>query len=213
MNPKTPDTNAPKTEAETNKNNPNSSEQLFLNALKFHLEALQVANVEDILSDYREHFLHGKQNGKTEAQISSDLGNPVTIAKAYEAENLIREVKATKHSLQWTVVFKILGRLLVLAPFNFFMLLIPGLILGGFFFAGWAVTFGFIVAAITGLGFVLQSSILTLSVWAGVSGIAASLAMFGMAAISGMVVFIFSKFVFMSLISYLQWNLNFILEK
>jgi uncharacterized membrane protein len=198
---------------QTNRNHPNSSEALFLSALKLHLQALKVNQVEDILGDYREHFAHGKAKGKTEEQICSDLGSPITIAKAYEAENLIREVKNTKHSLQWTVVFKVLGRIVVLAPINFFMLLIPGIILASMVFAGWAASFGLATAAFVALGVLVKASIFSLNAWAGLSFLSACLGLFGLAMIAGMMVFIFSKFILMSLISYLQWNLNFILEK
>jgi uncharacterized membrane protein len=189
------------------------SEMQFIATLKEHLQQQNVANVEDILSDYREHFVHGKLNGKTEAQISADLGNPVTIAKAYEAENLIREVQSTKHTLQWTVFLKVLGRLLVLAPFNFFMLLIPGFFLSLFFIAGWAVTLGFVVGAVACLGLVLKISIFSVSFWAGISAIAGSIGLLGLGVIAGLIVFMISRFVLLGLVNYLQWNLKFILEK
>jgi uncharacterized membrane protein len=189
------------------------NEQRFLTILRENLVTLKVANVEDILSDYREHFIHGKANGKSESQICSDLGSPVTIAQAYEAENLLQEVTSTKHPLRWTVVFKILGRLLVLAPFNFLMLLIPGFFFALFFFFGWAATFALASGAFAGLGVLFSADVFGLNAWAGVSGLALCLGVFGFAAISGMLVFLFSKFVITGLINYLRLNLKFILAK
>lgn len=198
---------------ESNKNHPNSSEQLFMSALKLHLEALKVRNIEDILSDYREHFVHGKNSGKSEQQICEDLGNPVTIAKAYEAENLIRDVKQTPHGFHWTMVFKILGRLIVLAPINFLMLLIPGIFLAALVFAGWAATFGLATAGLAIAGIAFKASLFSLSAWIGTSALAGGLGLLGLAMVVGLTVFLFSKFILMSLINYVQWNLKFILEK
>jgi uncharacterized membrane protein len=189
------------------------TEQEFLSALKLHLEAHQVLNIQDILNDYREHFVHGRAKGKTEEQICTDLGNPVTIAKAYEAENLIREVKTTKHTLQWTVAFKVLGRIFILAPINFFMLLIPGVILAALLFTGWAASFTFAALAFAALWVMIQASVLSLSAWAGIAVVSGSLGFVGLAIITAMIVFLFSKLVLLTLLSYLQWNLKFILEK
>lgn len=189
------------------------SEQEYLITLKAHLEAQQVQNVEDILNDYREHFVHGRAKGKTDAQISQDLGNPITIAKAYEAENLIREVRTTKHALQWTVVFKVLGRILVLAPINFLMLLIPGVILSVALFTGWAMSFSFAAVSFAGVWLLIQSSLTSLGTWVSVAIVSGSLGLLGLAIVTGMLIFLMTKLLLMSLISYLQWNLKFILEK
>lgn len=67
----------------------------FLKLLKLELETNGVHNVQDILADYEEHFAHGLNKGKSEEDISKGLGSPLTLAKAYKTESMIREIKSS----------------------------------------------------------------------------------------------------------------------
>lgn len=55
----------------------------FMDLLKYYLSELPKVVVDDIVSDYEEHFDIGKQNGKSEEEISSQLGSPQDIAQEY----------------------------------------------------------------------------------------------------------------------------------
>lgn len=55
----------------------------YLNTLRECLSSLPQDEIEDIIRDYREHFDVGISKGKTEEEISEELGNPVEIAKEY----------------------------------------------------------------------------------------------------------------------------------
>ena len=45
--------------------------------------AFYVPECQEIIADYEEHFLRGREIGKTEQQISESLGDPVDIAHEY----------------------------------------------------------------------------------------------------------------------------------
>lgn len=48
---------------------------------------------EDILSDYREHFIIGIENGRNEEEIAEALGNPKNVAKQINAEYMVRKAE------------------------------------------------------------------------------------------------------------------------
>lgn len=55
----------------------------YLDLLRYYLRDLPDVMVNDIIYDYEEHFNAGIENGKTEEQISEELGSPDDIAKEY----------------------------------------------------------------------------------------------------------------------------------
>lgn len=55
----------------------------FLQQLNNHLLPLAPGERDDIISDFEDHFTAGMENGKTEEQICSELGNPYTCALQY----------------------------------------------------------------------------------------------------------------------------------
>ena len=61
------------------------NKQQFISELESELIKNKAQGVEDILSDYEEHFIGAVQAGKTEEEIIKALGNPSEIAKNYAA--------------------------------------------------------------------------------------------------------------------------------
>lgn len=55
----------------------------FLQQLYNHLLPLTPKERDEIIQDFEEHFSAGFENGKTEEQICSELGNPYTCALQY----------------------------------------------------------------------------------------------------------------------------------
>ncbi len=55
----------------------------YLETLATCLQGLPNDEIEDILSDYKEHFHIGLSKGKSEEEISKELGKPEDIAKNY----------------------------------------------------------------------------------------------------------------------------------
>lgn len=73
----------------------------YLDLLKYYLKDLPDNVIEDIIIDYDQHFAEGVQNGKTEEQISKELGRPEYIAREYLRfePNIRRKVKANSDNM------------------------------------------------------------------------------------------------------------------
>lgn len=59
--------------------------QEYILRLKAGLQGMPATEIQDILSDYEEHFDIGISKGKTEEEISKELGDPNTIAGNYKS--------------------------------------------------------------------------------------------------------------------------------
>lgn len=55
----------------------------FLQQLYDHLSSLPPSERDDIVADFEEHFQVGEEQGKTEEQICTELGNPYACALQY----------------------------------------------------------------------------------------------------------------------------------
>ena len=60
----------------------------YLAALRRELRTLPESDITDICGDFEEHFAIGLSQGKTEHEISAELGDPTTVAATYFDENL-----------------------------------------------------------------------------------------------------------------------------
>lgn len=189
------------------------NKQEFLKNLKDELEKNNVHDVQDILADYEEHFVHGLNKGKTELEISEGLGFPAAIAKAYQTDRLISEVKNPQKNFQWSLAFSVIGRLLVIAPFNFIILFIPGVAILTIVALGWLASVIFGLSGVIALINLPAFGTLSTSAWAVVTGFSVGMAFFGMAVLTGMIMFVITKYIVLGLISYLQWNRKLVLQK
>ncbi len=122
----------------------------YLNLLKFHLRGIAEEEIEDILSDYNEHFEVGLSKGKSDEEISNDLGDPVLIAKLFKADCLLE--KATK-TTNFKNVFKAILAFISLSLFNLIIVLIPFLILTCFVVGLWIVLISLVVVGCAGVIF------------------------------------------------------------
>lgn len=188
------------------------NQQDYLKSLKHELEQRQVPNVTDILLDYQEHFSHARGSGKTDEQIIEKLGLPHLIAKAYETESMITKAKGSGQELRLSFILSSIGRLIVLAPFNFLVLFIPGMITLGFLAGGWGATIGVAGAGFGALG-ILPGLITSAGTsWALVAAVFSSLGLFGLAALGAMFMYVVTKYIALSVLNYLRWNIKFILS-
>ena len=55
----------------------------YLDLLRYYLDRFPKSMVDDIVRDYEEHFAIGLENGKTEDEISLELGAPFYVAQEY----------------------------------------------------------------------------------------------------------------------------------
>ena len=60
----------------------------YIKALKSALLSLPASDIADICGDFEEHFSIGLSQGKTEHEISAELGDPSVVAATYFDEDL-----------------------------------------------------------------------------------------------------------------------------
>ncbi|RED58002.1 DUF1700 domain-containing protein [Cohnella lupini] len=53
----------------------------FIETLRHYLSSMPEEERNELLRDYDAHFMYGLQNGKTEADIARELGDPLTLAR------------------------------------------------------------------------------------------------------------------------------------
>lgn len=106
----------------------------FLKQLSSSLKHMPSSEKKDILSEYETHFVSGKQDGKSEEEISKKLGNPKTIAKELNVTYAINNAD-NKRSLKniITAIFSVmslsfLNLIFIIIAFFLLLLLSPILI-------------------------------------------------------------------------------------
>jgi uncharacterized membrane protein len=57
------------------------NKQEFIETLRHYLAPLPEDERNELLRDYEAHFVYGQQNGKTEAEIAKELGDPLALAR------------------------------------------------------------------------------------------------------------------------------------
>jgi uncharacterized membrane protein len=185
----------------------------FLKSLKQALEKNNINQVTDILADYEEHFDHALATGKTEDEICKKLGTPAVIAKAYETETMVSKVKDGSTPFDIKFALNVLGRLMIIAPFNFLTLLIPGAILLALISAGWSLVIGSVSSSLAVLTIGFSAGLAGISGWLAIAIVSCSFGLFGTTIILSCLMFFITKHFILFSINYLQWNLKFILQK
>lgn len=117
--------------------------QEYINRLKMALQDLPLDELNDILSDYEEHFDIGVSKGKSEEEISKELGDPREVASNYRTTFKSIQYKNNMANYQDDGTRRLLVALLLIG-FNVIVVLVPYLTLLGFLLGiyGAAVAFG-----------------------------------------------------------------------
>ncbi len=119
----------------------NKREYLF--QLERYLQGFPEGEVVDILSDYEEHFHIGISKGKTEEEISNELGMPREIAKTYRGNYRDDTTRADNHNTNDNTRRLLIGLLLIF--FNLVIVLGPFLAIVGLLLAVFVIGIGFII--------------------------------------------------------------------
>jgi len=103
------------------------NEQEFIRILRTRLEGtLPKDELDDILSDYAEHFSIGKANGRSDGELWKSLGSPEDIAREIRAMHLVKKAEQARSAENiWHAVTATLG----LGLFNLAVVLIPFILL------------------------------------------------------------------------------------
>jgi uncharacterized membrane protein len=100
------------------------NEQEYIRILRSRLEGtLPQEDLDDLVSDYAEHFRMGKANGRSEDELWRSLGSPEDVAKEIRAMHLVKKAENVKscgnilHAVLATLGLGLFNLVFVLAPF------------------------------------------------------------------------------------------------
>jgi uncharacterized membrane protein len=184
----------------------------YLSQLASELKKLPAAEVHEILADYREHFDVGTSAQKTDDEIASSLGHPRTVAQGYFVSHLVKDAKNT--SSPWSrlrIACRIMLMILVLAPFNFLVIVGPFVVVFSLALAGWSVPLALGAVSVTVTGALLAAaSELALGMPAILSVVFLMLGLLGISVLGVLLMILASKAVIQLVVSYLRWNVELI---
>jgi len=117
------------------------TEQEYIRILRNRLEGvLPREDLEDLLSDYSEHFRIGKARGRTEENLCRSLGSPEDVAREVKATHLVKKAEKTRscrnlfHAVIATLGLGLFNLVFVLVPFILLVVLLAIIFLLGLAF-------------------------------------------------------------------------------
>ncbi|MFQ3844148.1 DUF1700 domain-containing protein [Staphylococcus pseudoxylosus] len=173
----------------------------YLKILHKHLKHLDDNERQDIINEYDTHFYSGMEEGKTENQISEELGDPQQLAKELNANAAIEKAEQSNNIGDVShAVLSVMG----LSILNFFVILIPFVIILSIVLSLIVTTLSFIFTPIALLvkgaiaGF---QEIMLLEVYT--TG-----ALFGLGLILFVITYLITKGFYILCVKYLKWNIK-----
>lgn len=184
----------------------------FLNILKSKLSGINQNELNEILSDYEEHFQVGLENGETEENIAKNLGDPIQIANLFKADYLVEKAST---STSFNSVFKAVLAFLSLSLFNLIVVLGPFLLILGILFSLWIGVVSIACIGGAGIIFGIVSPFLNiLSIYATVSSVLfiifLSFALLCTGILGAIGMFYLTKWFLSITVKYLKFNLELI---
>lgn len=184
----------------------------YIAALKRELGILGDTEVSEICSDFEEHFAVGLSQGKTEHEISAELGDPRSVAETYLSDN-IEQASGYRATAQNTAAVTqavvpprnvekdLTGPRLFVILFNVFFMIWVAVSVYSVIVSFWAATVGLLIGAVA--IFVAIAAVPPAAV-AGV--LLAGLAVLCFAIVSGILNFFLTKLTVMATKEYVKRN-------
>lgn len=188
----------------------------YIAALRNELGVLSESEVSDICADFEEHFSIGLSQGKTEHEISAELGDPISVADTYLSDNIemASGYKATpkshaaitqKVTQSGTQAVKapvdLTGPRLFVVLFNVLFMVWVAFSIYGAILSFWAVTVGMFIGVIA---IFVSLAVVPAGAVAGV--VLAALALLSFTVCSAVVNFFITKFAIIGTNEYIKWN-------
>lgn len=184
----------------------------FIDRLKIHLQGLPESEIQDILSDYEEHFDIGISKGKSEEEIASELGNPRDIANSYRtsySNAYSNNPKSNNYNTSNDGIRKalIIAMLLV---FNVIVVFGPSMAIFGLIIGLYGTALGLIIGGIGLLlgmplvffNFIPQFHIMTT--------LSFSIGLGALGVLIFILAILLTKFVYKMVVKYVKWNIDLI---
>ncbi len=118
------------------------NEQEFIRILRSRLEGtLPRDEIDDIVSDYAEHFSIGKGNGRTDEELWRSLGSPEDVAREIRIMHLVKKAENVRscrnifHAVIATLGLGLFNLVFVLVPFILLVLMLLFVFIIGVVFA------------------------------------------------------------------------------
>ena len=118
------------------------NEQEFIRILRERLEGtLAQEELDDIVSDYAEHFRMGKESGRTDEELWKSLGSPEDIARELKALHLVKKAENVKscgnifHAVLATLGLGLFNLVFVFLPFVLLVLMLLCVFIVGVLFS------------------------------------------------------------------------------
>lgn len=186
----------------------------WLKELENRIQRLSSQERAEIMADYREHFDMGMENGKTQEQICISLGSPRSIAQSIMMSSLVEEAQSAPTLRgRGHAILRMFLLILVLAPFNFLILVGPFLVLFSLLFAGWVTPLS-LIAGSTAAGIVfLQAGVSGFGVLSGLSLFSVWLGIVSASFVVCVIMWLLTRGSLWLLIAFFKWNIEFITEK
>jgi uncharacterized membrane protein len=184
----------------------------YIAALKRELRILGDTEVIEICSDFEEHFAVGISQGKTEHEISAELGDPRSVAETYLSDN-IEQASGYRATAQNTAAVTqavatnptagkdLSGPRLFVILFNLLFMVWVALSVYSAVLSLWAVTAGLFAASI---GLFIAIAAVPAGAVTGV--VLAAIALLFFAVFSGILNFFLTKLCVMATKEYVKWN-------
>lgn len=184
----------------------------YLATLKRELKTLGENELTEICGDFEEHFSIGLSQGKTEHEISAELGDPRNVAETYLSEN-IEKTSGYRATAENTAAVTqavasnplpekdLTGPRLFVILFNIFFMVWVAVSVYSTVLSLWLLTFGLLAASVA-----LFAVLFTVST-AAATGIAlAAVAVLMFAICSGIINYFLTKLTVYATGEYIKWN-------
>jgi uncharacterized membrane protein len=186
----------------------------FLGKLKKSLAGIPDSEVDDIISDYQEHFRAGEESSRSESELCHSLGDPTALGRQLRANYHIEKAENKKS------VESIVRAVLATAGLGFFNLLFIALpffgaifilfwMFAGGIFAFFSGVVGFVASAVSLIfpGLLSHANLFNLMP---VAGIFISAAIIGFSMLFLIGCWYLAKWFYKLTVSYLKVNINII---
>ena len=182
----------------------------FIDKLKIYLQGMPESEIQDILSDYEEHFDIGISKGKSEEEIAKELGDPIDIAKSYKSsyqhtnsnDSNIYSYNTSNDGVRKALIIALL------VAFNVIIVLGPYMAIFGITLGMYGVAIGFVFG---GIGLLIGVPLSFFNFIPNLHIITTRSFSVGLGAL-GVLIFILAmlliKFIYQITVKYIKWNIE-----
>lgn len=183
----------------------------YLRDLSQRIAKLPAEDRSEILTDYEDHFVAGLENGRSEEEICRSLGTPKSVAQEILMTTWAKKVDQAPVGLRSpTALLQIAMTILIMAPFNFIILIFPFTVLFAFVVAGWAIPISLGGVTVGMLGYFWTSGGDPVGFLSGLSLFFMFLGGLGLTFLSALLMWGVSFASLKLLIAFFKWNIAFI---